>query len=102
MISNDAGRAVSSEDIRRALLLRGRVQGVGFRWWTRGIAVERGLSGMVRNLPDGTVEIHVGGDRPALEAFIAEVRIGPRNARVVSVEEIPCRARLPRPFAIVL
>lgn len=102
MISDDAGRPVSFEDVRSAFLLRGRVQGVGFRWWTRGIAVERGLRGIVRNLPDGSVEIHVAGARPAVEAFMAEVRIGPRNARVVSAEEIPCREGLPEPFTIVL
>ena len=44
-------------DVQVTVLVRGRVQGVGFRWWTRARAVELGLRGVARNLVDGRVEI---------------------------------------------
>jgi acylphosphatase len=66
----------------------GRVQGVGFRWFTRQAARELGgLAGRVRNLPDGRVEVEVAGDGARLEAFRARLRQGPPGARVTSLEE---------------
>lgn len=102
MISNDAFDPASPEEARRAVVLRGRVQGVGFRWWTREIAGELGLRGTVRNLSDGSVEIQVAGPIAGVQAFIDRIRTGPPHARVVSVEEIPCRAGLPEGFRIAL
>jgi acylphosphatase len=74
---------------RRAcrLWVIGRVQGVGFRWFTRKAAQELGLAGLVRNLPDGRVEVEVAGEPEALERFRERLRQGPSGSRVTSLEE---------------
>jgi acylphosphatase len=69
------------------LVLRGRVQGVGFRWFTRHAARELGVAGRVRNLPDGAVEVHAAADPETLARFIARLREGPPASRVTAVEE---------------
>jgi acylphosphatase len=69
------------------LLLSGRVQGVGFRFFVRRLGEELGLAGRVRNLPDGRVEIVAAGDGETLARFKEEVRVGPPGARVSRVEE---------------
>jgi len=69
------------------LWLSGRVQGVGFRWFTRQVARELGLRGRVRNLPDGRVEVEVAGGSEPLEAFRDRLRQGPQGARVTGLEE---------------
>lgn len=89
-------------DERRGLLLRGRVQGVAFRWWTRELARELGLHGTVRNLPDGSVEVHVSGASGPLAEFLARLRNGPRRADVKSIEEIPFDVPLEPGFHILL
>lgn len=68
------------------LQIRGRVQGVGFRAAARDAALDLGLSGWVRNLPDGAVEACAEGPDEAVEAFIAWCRRGPEYARVAAVE----------------
>ena len=70
-------------------VIRGRVQGVGFRDWTVEAARARGLSGWVRNLPDGTVELLAAGPRAEVEALLAECAEGPPSARVSDVETRP-------------
>lgn len=74
---------------RRALrlLLSGRVQGVGFRHFTRKQAEELGLTGTVANLPDGRVEIEVAGEPETVAEFLGRVRRGPRFGDVREVEE---------------
>jgi acylphosphatase len=67
---------------RVAVRVEGRVQGVGFRWFTRERAVEQGLTGFVRNRVDGAVEAVAEGDEAALSAWIDHVRQGPGTARV--------------------
>ncbi|WP_114906218.1 acylphosphatase [Ornithinimicrobium murale] len=52
------------------VFVRGRVQGVGFRWWTRARALELGLVGHARNLPDGRVEVNAQGPEDAVSALI--------------------------------
>lgn len=69
------------------LRVRGRVQGVGFRWFTREAGREAGVAGRVRNLADGSVEIEAVGVPAALEAFKEKIRQGPRGARVDTLEE---------------
>ncbi|MCX6539480.1 MAG: acylphosphatase [Acidobacteria bacterium] len=64
----------------------GRVQGVGFRWFTYDAARREGLVGVVGNEPDGSVEVMVEGDRMALERFEAAIRRGPAGARVDAVD----------------
>ena len=66
--------------------VRGRVQGVGFRWFVQAAAQRRGLSGWTRNLADGrTVEVVAEGAKPALEALLAELRRGPSGSHVEAV-----------------
>ena len=67
----------------------GRVQGVGFRWWTRSLAVRLGVTGTVRNLPDGSVAVHARGSDDQLRRLQAELADGPPGARVSSVEPVP-------------
>jgi acylphosphatase len=67
------------------LLVSGIVQGVGYRAWTEHTAKELGLTGWVRNLDDGRVEIWVEGDRPVLDDFIERCKHGPRFAEVEDV-----------------
>jgi acylphosphatase len=71
----------------RRFLVSGRVQGVGFRFFTQEAALAEGLSGFVRNLPDGRVEIEAEGDREALERFARRIARGPSLARVEAFEE---------------
>ncbi len=66
--------------------ISGRVQGVGFRYATRAAAVRLGLSGWVRNLPDGRVEALFCGDENTLEEMLDWCRIGPPLAEVTQVE----------------
>ena len=54
-----------------SIFVRGRVQGVGFRWWTRARALELGLTGFARNLDDGRVEICAQGPPGAIERLRA-------------------------------
>ena len=75
-----------AERVRLHALIRGRVQGVGFREFTRRRAAALGLSGWVRNLPDGRVEAEVEGERPAVEELLHALRSGPRLARVEAVD----------------
>jgi acylphosphatase len=74
-----------SEHERVELRIRGRVQGVGFRWMTQAQANRAGLRGWVRNEPDGSVVAVAQGDRAALEAFAGWCRQGPPGARVEAV-----------------
>jgi acylphosphatase len=73
--------------VRRAhVWITGRVQGVFFRHYTRQEAAQRGLSGWVRNLPDGRVEAVFQGEDADLEAMLRWCRQGPPAARVTDVE----------------
>jgi acylphosphatase len=67
--------------------VRGRVQGVGFRYFVQREAARLGLSGWVRNLDDGNVETHAQGPPAALDDFAAALHRGPRGASVRGVEE---------------
>ena len=68
------------------LVIRGRVQGVGFRWWTRGQARRLKLAGWVRNRSDGTVELLAVGSPAAVEHLADACRHGPSAAQVTAVE----------------
>jgi acylphosphatase len=71
----------------RRLLVSGRVQGVGFRWFTRRTAAELGVTGWVRNLPGGDVEVQAAGSPATLARLRQELEQGPGGARVTSVRE---------------
>jgi acylphosphatase len=80
-------------DVRLTASARGRVQGVGFRWWTRARALELGLTGWAANLDDGRVEVVAEGLRPACEALLAALRSGSPPGHVVGVVEQWSHAR---------
>jgi acylphosphatase len=69
----------------RHVTASGRVQGVFFRAWTRDLASELGLTGWVRNCPDGSVEAHVEGDEQAVQQLVDRMRGGPRAAKVTGI-----------------
>lgn len=77
------------ETVRSTMFVRGSVQGVGFRWWTRARALELGLVGHARNTADGRVEIVAQGSAEAVDALEALLRESPSTTRrpghVVSV-----------------
>ena len=90
------------EPTRRAYRVRGRVQGVGYRWWTRKTAAALGLRGTVRNLSDGSVAVEASGNVAALGELEAELGRGPSTASVDAVErEEPGRDNLPAGFEII-
>jgi acylphosphatase len=71
--------------IARRLLVSGRVQGVGFRWFVVEAASVEGITGWVRNVADGSVEVMAEGEAEAMERFERQVRRGPAHARVDDV-----------------
>ncbi len=76
------------------VLVRGRVQGVGFRAFTLKKAQELGLNGWVRNLPTGEVEVEAEGKEMDLEAFLLDLQKGPLFSSVEEVDvdwEVPNR-----------
>jgi acylphosphatase len=72
--------------VRRRVIVHGRVQGVWFRGATEAQARAAGVSGWVRNRPDGTVEAVFEGGEEAVAQLVAWCRVGPRAARVERVE----------------
>lgn len=83
----DAGAAGTGAPVRLTAWVRGRVQGVGFRWWTRCRALELGLAGRATNLADGRVEVVAEGPRAACEALLAHLRGGRTPGSVGTVTE---------------
>jgi acylphosphatase len=75
----------------KSMIVHGRVQGVGFRYFVQHIGSRLGLTGNVCNCLDSTVEIVVEGDSGKINDFIKQVKIGPPLARVerVDVVDIP-------------
>jgi acylphosphatase len=71
----------------RRFLVRGRVQGVGFRWFAEREAHILQIAGWVRNNPDGSVEVLAMGTREQLSGMRSRLREGPRAARVDDIEE---------------
>jgi acylphosphatase len=70
------------------LIIRGRVQGVGFRWWARDAARRLQLGGWVSNRADGSVELVAAGPAAAVEQLVEACRAGPPAAKVSSVERL--------------
>ena len=71
--------------VGRKVRVYGRVQGVFFRQWAVNLARSLGVSGWVRNAPDGTVEAHLAGEEEAVARMIEAMRRGPSQARVDDV-----------------
>jgi acylphosphatase len=72
--------------VARRYTIAGRVQGVGFRYFTETAAMREGILGWVRNTPDGGVEVLAEGDVDALDRFEHKLRSGPPHARVDRVD----------------
>jgi len=72
---------------RLEAIIRGEVQGVGFRWFVRRQAGRLSVVGWVRNEPDGTVRVVAEGSSAALARLLAHLRSGPPGAVVRSVDE---------------
>ena len=78
---------VQETPIRLTAWVRGRVQGVGFRWWTRSRALQLGLTGYASNLDDGRVEVVAEGARTDCARLLAALRSGDPPGWVESVVE---------------
>ena len=78
---------MSPTPVRLTAFVKGRVQGVGFRWWTRARALELGLTGSATNLDDGRVQVVAEGPPEQVQALLALLRGGSRPGRVDFVAE---------------
>ena len=85
----------------RGYRVRGQVQGVGFRWWTRSLALRLGLSGTVCNHPDGSVVVQAEGSDEALDALHRELLHGPPGAAVEAVDEMAAEPLTESDFRII-
>jgi len=92
--------SVDIPHVRRRVIVHGRVQGVFFRAATRERAQQLGVSGWVRNRPDGTVEATFEGSTGAVEAMLLFAHHGPEWARVERVDEFEEEPRHERGFTI--
>lgn len=81
--------------VARRFLVSGRVTGVGFRYFVQDVARREGITGFVRNLPDGRVEAVAEGDDESLTRLEMALRRGPPHARVehVEVDAVPVSGR---------
>ena len=88
-----SGTPEAGAPARVTVHVSGRVQGVGFRWWTRARALELGLRGSATNLPDGRVEVVAEGQRAALSALVSLLGGGdaPGDVAFVSQQWTPQR-----------
>ena len=84
-IQESSGAA--SDSVRLTAWMRGRVQGVGMRWWVRSRALELGLVGTAANLDDGRVEVVAEGRREACDALLAALRSEGTPGQVTGVTE---------------
>jgi acylphosphatase len=76
---------MSEPDVRLTAWVHGRVQGVGFRWWTRSRALELGLTGYAANRPDGRVQVVAQGPRDACEQLLLVLQGGNTPGQVDTV-----------------
>src|SRR3979409_319751 len=83
----------TEDSTRLTAWVHGRVQGVGFRWWTRSRALALRLVGSARNLPDGRVEVVAEGPRDRCDRLLAALRGGQTPGRVDTVVESWSTAR---------
>lgn len=74
--------------VARHYTISGEVQGVGYRYFAQRIAARHQVTGYVRNLSDGRVEVHVEGTPEGVEGFKHDLAAGPQHARVEQVEEV--------------
>ena len=86
---------VGSVHERRGFKVRGVVQGVGFRWWTRRTATALGVCGYVRNLRTGEVEVQAVGPRARLDDLERVLHVGPVSSVVEEVVIVASDPRAP-------
>jgi acylphosphatase len=86
--------------VARRYLITGRVQGVGYRYFTQDMAAHEGIHGWVRNLPDGSVEVSAEGELEALERFEHRLRTGPPHARVTDVQVSDSTPKMNNGFSV--
>jgi acylphosphatase len=100
-IDPDPGRRHFSSMQRKAvrLVIEGKVQGVGYRWWAVGEAMRQGVNGWVRNRSDGTVEALVIGREDAVARFERACRRGPAGAQVTGIARLEAEADGSRRFS---
>jgi acylphosphatase len=79
-------------EVVRHVLIRGRVQGVGFRYWTMREAIRLGITGWVRNRRDGSVEALFAGPADVVARMMTRCQAGPESACVDAVEDQPVMA----------
>lgn len=81
---------------RRRIVIRGKVQGVGFRLWLRNVAQSLNLVGSCRLLENGTVETEVQGDRQLVKQFVIACKRGPAEAEIegIDVTTLPVDPRI--------
>jgi acylphosphatase len=94
-----SGMAGKGLDARR-WYIRGRVQGVGYRYFAQRAAAELGLSGYARNLDDGRVEVYAAGPAAKVAEFAGLIHRGPRWADVRGVEEQEAAVQVSGSFRI--
>ena len=73
-------------EVAKHVRVIGRVQGVFYRAWAQSQARELGVSGWIRNCPDGSVEAHLGGEEDCVARMIERMRRGPANAQVEEID----------------
>ncbi|HUX33029.1 MAG TPA: acylphosphatase [Gemmatimonadaceae bacterium] len=92
-----------SRPVERRLVVTGRVQGVGYRWFARETARALGVAGWACNMPDGSVVLEIAGPAEIVARFTAELQLGPPTAQVAGVR-VSARASadpLPERFTVV-
>lgn len=87
--------------IGRQVFYEGRVQGVGFRATVKGLARGYDVTGWVRNLPDGRVELQASGDDEEVEAFLEAIAESELKSHLRKVDTLPIAAQTVRGFDIV-
>jgi len=92
----------TEEKQARSFHVTGNVQGVGYRQWTAARASELSLSGFVRNLPDGAVEVVAFGTGPALDQLTHDLAVGPAAGSVHSVFRGPDPDLFPQPVSFTI
>jgi acylphosphatase len=73
----------------RRAIVTGRVQGVGFRFFALRAAQQSGVTGWVRNLPDGNVETLVEGDLEEIDRYLSRLRSGPGRVSSIDAQDVP-------------
>lgn len=94
------GKAGGKANAARQWFIRGRVQGVGFRYFVQREAAALGLVGYARNLDDGRVEVYAQGPESQLDELAGRLHRGPRWAEVRGVEELEAAVQTRSSFEI--